>query len=348
MSGTLLGLVERYSPSGQERSAVEWLAARMRALGYDSARVDQAGNAVGVLGGGPRQVVLLGHIDTVPGEIPVRVEDGVLHGRGAVDAKGPLACFVDAAARLGPVDGWQWVVIGAVDEERDSLGARFAAGQYRPDFAVIGEPNRWDRVALGYKGSARAELTLRRAQAHSAGPQPSAAEDAVDLWLAVKAYAAGFNAGKPRAFDQVLPSLAALDSGQDGFEQWARLQLAVRLPPDLPPEQWYARLDAIGRGFAAEVTPTGWAIPAWACEKNTPLVRAFLSAVRKQGGKPAFVYKTGTADLNIVAPAWGCPALVYGPGNSALDHTPAERLSLAEYEQAVQVLADALRQLTGL
>ncbi len=344
MSDTLIGLVSHYSPSGQERGAADWLVGRMQALGYERSFIDEAGNAVGVLGAGPRQVVLLGHIDTVPGEIPVRLEEGVLHGRGAVDAKGPLACFVDAAARLGPLDGWQFVVIGAVEEERSSKGARHAAGRYQPDFVIVGEPNHWDRVALGYKGSARAQLTMRRPQAHSAGSQSSAAELAVDLWLAVKALATAFNAGKPRAFDQLLPSLDAMESGQDGFEQWARLKIGLRLPPDLPPEQCYAQLEELASG--AEMTREGYAIPAWACEKNSPLVRAFLGAIRRQGGRPTFVYKTGTADLNIVAPAWGCPALVYGPGNSALDHTPNEQLPLEEFDRAVSVLAEALCQLT--
>src|SRR6185436_19573578 len=139
--GTLIGLVSQYSPSGQERGAVEWLVARMRTLGYD-AFVDEAGNTVGVMGQGPRQVVLLGHIDTVPGEIAVRRDaippHEVLYGRGSVDAKGPLACFVDAVARVGVRDGWRFVVIGAMEEERDSDGARFVATQYHPDFAVIG------------------------------------------------------------------------------------------------------------------------------------------------------------------------------------------------------------------
>src|SRR3972149_1820484 len=97
---TLIGLVSQCSPSGQERGAVEWLVARMKSLGYDNAFIDDAGNAVGVMGTGPKQVVLLGHIDTVPGEIPVRVDNGVLYGRGSVDAKGPLACFADAVAQV--------------------------------------------------------------------------------------------------------------------------------------------------------------------------------------------------------------------------------------------------------
>src|SRR5512138_1327046 len=100
---TLIGLVSQYSPSGQERGAVEWLVARMQSLGYNEAFIDEAGNAVGVMGNVPKQVVLLGHIDTVPGEMAV-TRAGIpphilLYGRGSVDAKGPLACFTDAVAQ---------------------------------------------------------------------------------------------------------------------------------------------------------------------------------------------------------------------------------------------------------
>ena len=86
-------LVEIYSPTMQEEEAVSYLVARMEALGYQ-AYIDPAGNAVGTLGDGPREIMLLGHIDTVPGEIPVRQEGDLLWGRGSVDAKGPLAWSV--------------------------------------------------------------------------------------------------------------------------------------------------------------------------------------------------------------------------------------------------------------
>src|SRR5687768_13228347 len=120
---TLIGLVSQYSPSGQESGAVEWLVERMKSLHYDEAFIDEVGNAIGVMGKGSKQAVLLGHIDTVPGEIPISLTPGpshlraersaseveagreVLWGRGSVDAKGPLASFVDAVAQVGAVDG---------------------------------------------------------------------------------------------------------------------------------------------------------------------------------------------------------------------------------------------------
>lgn len=357
---TLIGLVEHYSPSRQERDAVDWLVERMQALGFDEAFIDGAGNAVGVMGDGLKQVVLLGHIDTVSGEIKVEQNDNLLYGRGSVDAKGPLACFVDAIAQVGELGGWQFVVIGAVDEERDSLGARFVVDKYKPDFAIIGEPNNWDRVALGYKGSAWANVTVRREQSHSASGEQTAAEAAVETWLAVKAYADEFNAGKQRAFDKILPTLRGMESGQDGFEQWVRLNVGVRLPVEVTPDEWYLELEQTLKVFArhprsetegaetfrVSMERVGYPVPAWECEKNSSLVRAFLNGIRSQGGKPRFVYKTGTADLNVVAPVWGCPAAVYGPGDSALDHTPNEHLSLEEYKQAIDVLVGTLKKLT--
>src|SRR5690349_9389733 len=247
---TLFGLVSQYSPSGQERGAVEWLVARMKSLGYDHAFIDEAGNAVGVMGEGPKQVVLLGHIDTVPGEISVRAEDDVFYGRGSVDAKGPLACFVDAVAEVGSKDGWQFVVIGAVEEERDSDGARFVSSQYKPDFAIIGEPNQWDRLGLGYKGSAWADVIVKRGQAHTASGEETAAETAVAAWLKVKEYVDSFNTDRKKVFDKLLLTLRGMESDSNDYEQWARLKVGVRLPVDVRPENWYEILDEILEAYS--------------------------------------------------------------------------------------------------
>ena len=354
-SKTLIELVKHYSPSGQEADAVDYLVGRMQNLGFTHAFKDGAGNAVGVMGEGEKQIVLLGHIDTVPGEIPVRISPlpegegaGVraLYGRGSADAKGPLSAFVDAVAGLGLVRGWQIVVIGAIDEERDSVGARHIVDQYQPEFAIIGEPSRWDRVTLGYKGSANAKVTSLREMAHSASGEETAPEAALALWEKVRAWAKEFNQGKNRVFEEILLSLRGFDSGDDGFESWASLQINARLPVTLSPEAWYSQLEKLSAPESVE--HVGFAIPAHRAEKNTPLVRAFLKGIRGVGGKPGFVVKTGTADLNIVAPVWGCPAVAYGPGDSNLDHTPNEHLSLVEYDQAVDILREVLRALTKI
>lgn len=361
---TLVNLVKIYSPSGSEQAAVEYLVRRMQALHFTQAFADQAGNAVGVMGDGPLQLVLLGHIDTVVGEIKVRVEEEtpahalpsggegsmekVLYGRGAVDAKGPLAAYVDAVAACGALPGWQVVVIGAVGEEADSPGARHVVSLYQPEFAIIGEPSCWERVTLGYKGSARFRLSVRRSMAHSARQDETASEAALRTWEAIRAKAQAFNLGRERIFDRLLVSLQGMDSGGDGFEQWAGLQVATRLPPGLTPEGWYGQL-AEDRQLAdiagLTIQPVGFPVPTYTAEKNTALVRAFLQGIRAQGGTPGFVFKTGTSDMNFLAPAWGCPALAYGPGDSALDHTPDEHISLQEYARAVRVLESVLKQI---
>jgi len=168
---------------------------------------------------------------------------------------------------------------------------------------------------------------------------------AVEVWLKIKDYVDSFNADKQKVFDKLLVTLRGIESDSSEFEQWARLKVGVRLPIDVSPEAWYGKLAQIAG--EAEVEPIGYAVPAWRCEKNTPLVRAFLSGIRLQGGEPRFVYKTGTADLNVVAPVWKCPALVYGPGDSALDHTPNESIAFKDYTKAVSVLCSVLCNLVG-
>ncbi len=338
------------SLSGQEGAAsallVDWMAQR----GLDSF-VDAAGNAVGILDGGPaadgappQDIVLLGHIDTVGGEVPLRLEDGKLYGRGAVDAKGPLAAFAVAAAQLGPQPGWRVVVVGAVEEEAaTSKGARYAAAQYRPAFCVVGEPSGWNRVTLGYKGRLLAYATVQRPAAHTARAEASVCELAVELWNRVRARVAELNAGREKLWDQVLPSLRSFNSGGDGLQESAAMMLGFRLPPDFGPDALAAELRVLAQGIDLRFEG---AEEAFRGDKNNALVRAFLAAIRGQGQQPGFVLKTGTSDMNVVGPVWQCPIVAYGPGDSSLDHTPDEHVAIAEWQHAVAVLAQVLQRLS--
>lgn len=338
----LTGLLERYSPTGQEAAAVDFLVAQMRAGGLD-AHIDEAGNAIGSAGAGPRTIVLLGHIDTVPGFIPVTQAGDRLNGRGAVDAKGPLACFAAAAMRVkDELAGRRVIVIGAVGEEGDSRGAQFIKDRYRPDFTIIGEPSGWEKVTLGYKGSAWFTYRVRRALAHTAAQAESACEAAVAYWNRVTGWAADRNAGRPKMFEQVNPTLRSMQSGSDGFIEEADLRFGVRLPPGLSVAELEAALRALTVDADLQMLEGQ---PAYRGEKNTPLVRAFLAAIRQAGGAPTFTVKSGTSDMNLVAPLWGTPCLAYGPGDSSLDHTPHEHILISEYQRGITVLAEALRRL---
>lgn len=350
---TLFGLVQRYSPSGKEDAAVEWMIARMKEMGFDQAYRDNIGNAIGIKGSGKKEIVLLGHIDTVPGEIPVHLvnhtpllNNPILYGRGSVDAKGPLASFIDAVAAIDPGKNYRFVVIGAIDEERNSIGARHIVDLFHPMYAIIGEPSSWNRITLGYKGSAHAKVTIHQPMQHSAGEGSSASEKAIAIWNRIQYWTDEYNQKQERIFNKVLPALKSINAGNDDFATWASLEIGVRLPPGLPPKAWYAKLQELAGD--AELQQQGFAVPAYRSGKQNPLVSAFLRSIRSTDGKPGFSIKTGTADMNIVAPTWNCPIVAYGPGDSSLDHTPNEHIALEEYSHAVQVLKNVLAGLIDL
>ncbi len=357
----LADLVATPSPSGQERGASTKLAAWMRARGLD-ASVDPVGNAVGVRGTGGQEILLLGHIDTFPGAVPVRREGDLLYGRGSVDAKGPLCAFAAAAAAEAVPADWRVTVVGAVEEEaatsrgaRHVLEARMPGAQLGPPaYCIIGEPSRWDRVTLGYRGRLVFDLTLRAPFAHSAGPERLPAERGMALWTAVERYCAEWNTSHgagDSVFDALSPSLRSFVTTDEGAFGRVRIGIGVRVPLAADPEEVQRgivsclREGVAGEDLALEVSTLGGE-PAYRGGKSNPLVRALLAETRALGGDPRFVVKTGTSDMNVVGPHWPrTPIVAYGPGDSSLDHTPREHLHLADYLRSISVLRGVLRRL---
>jgi LysW-gamma-L-lysine carboxypeptidase len=308
------------------------------------ASVDDAGNAVGEIGDGPMHVVLLGHIDTVPGEIDVRIEAGELVGRGAVDAKGPLAAFVAAATE--PVAAVRVTVVGAVEEESPtSAGARYRATLGAPDWCVIGEPSGWDAVTIAYKGRLSLRVSLSRPARHGAAPGMTCSEEALALWSTVRAAAERHTRGTD-GFARLDCRLEGMSGGSsDGLIERAELRVGYRVPPGITTDELEREIRDIGTehvGEAAiEIERIGAEEPARSA-RTTPLARAFVGAIADAGGKVTFKVKSGTSDMNVLAPAWGCPMVAYGPGDSRYDHTPMERLSLSDYERSIRVLKSVL------
>ena len=349
---TLLeGMLRIPSYSGQEGALARHLVEQARNLGME-AHLDEAGNFVAGAGleCGESPVILLGHMDTVRGVVPVRLEAGRLYGRGAVDAKGPLAAFLLAAARVArsgelarPV-----LVIGAVEEEAaTSRGARAGVGRYQPAACVIGEPSGSNAITLGYKGRLLVEGLVRRPLSHTAGPERSSSELAALFWERTRTQAEDWNrehAGNS-TFAALLPSLRSITSRQDGLEEWTEFLIGYRLPPDFALANLREQLEARAAELDARLSFKGEE-HAFQSSRSTPLARTFVSALRAKGVQPTFKLKTGTSDMNVVGPAWGENIVAYGPGDSRLDHTPREHIEIDEYLRAIDVLEHVLRALT--
>lgn len=324
---------------GQEEEFATALMACMVNLGYAVAR-DAAGNVCGTIGGaeGAPTALILGHMDTAPGAVLLEQRGGALYGRGAVDAKGPLVAGVIATARsAGRTLRVQ--VIGAVQEEGPSTGARHLVSTLpAPDWLIIAEPSGWDAVVLGYKGSQRFSVCQTRPWSHSAGPERTAPEILVDFWNRLRGWCAEQRTGDGE-FNRPTPTLLSMTSNNNGLTDEARLEIGLRLPPGFEPEQAPPAVRALLPEGEFTFSPGE---PAVRSERGTPLVAAFVRAIRAEGGVPRFKVKTGTSDMNVVGPGWRCPMLAYGPGDARLDHTPMEHVSIDEFLRGVRVLSGVL------
>jgi len=328
-------LVGTPSVTGEEDAAVDRLAAYFEAHDRE-VRIDSIGN---VRAPADDSVLLTSHVDTVPGDIPVRVEDGVLHGRGSVDAKGPLVAMAVAAIETGAS------FVGVVGEERDSRGARhLITDRDPPDALVNGEPSGWDAVTLGYRGLLPGTYVATSESGHTSRPDANAIQAAIGWWHRVEdAFAT--DEWTP-VFEGVTPKPVGIDGGTsaDGLSVEATMDVQFRIPPDTDA----ATIREIADGELDGGT-VQWrdSIPPVMTSPRNPVARAFRAGIRAAGGEPSQLRKTGTSDMNVYADAWDCPMATYGPGDSALDHTPRERLSLGEFDRAVSVLEHACDRLTG-
>ena len=335
----LRALLDEYSPSGKEGPAVHRFLELARGLGLDG-RSDAVGNAIAHIGSGPPAILFLGHIDTVDGALPVRIEDGRLYGRGACDAKGPLAAALIAASRhRGP---GEIIVIGAVGEERDSRGTRHLLTSHPPpDFLIVGEPSGWESVTTGYKGNLSLLVRIDGERAHLSGPERTTVERGLALIDRLRALCTAREGGT--RFGSLTMKVSSFHTIQDEGKEHVDIGVNLRLPPGLLSSDVLALLEP-AEGIRWDVLDRSEAVEV---DSKNAVVLALCAGVRELHERPTLLRKLGTSDLNLAVPAWGCPSAAYGPGDSHLDHTDRESLSTLDLQRAIVVLGVAFSRLAS-
>ncbi|MFH1536615.1 MAG: M20/M25/M40 family metallo-hydrolase [Patescibacteria group bacterium] len=320
-------LVEIESLSGQEKKAANFLIRHTKKLNFDKTYKDDAGNFVAERGGGNNIILLVGHVDTVSGKIPVRIKNNNLYGRGSVDAKGCLATFISAVNNLVNLENNKFIIIGAVEEECEtSKGAKFILDKYNPNAIFIGEPSGWSNITIGYKGSLRLEYADECQNLHYANPDSNLINKAINF----------INNLKNNLSEDEILEIRNFNTTNNGLTQKVNIKINIRTSPNFN----INKIDNLLKNKQITIKEN---IPGIIANKNNFLVKSMLKSIRKSSGKPKFLRKTGTSDFNYLAKNWpNIPILAYGPGNSKLDHAPNEHLDLNEYKKAIKVLTFAL------
>lgn len=332
MSELLEKIVRVYSPSFKEKAVAEVLLKEMNLRGFN-AEIDEAGNVIGVKGKGQPVILFEAHMDTVKPELLVKKENNFLFGRGAVDAKGTLCAMIEAAEKTDASNGTV-IVAGTVEEEcPTSKGAHFLAESFNPDYCIVGEPSSWNAVTVGYKGILTFSFSLETEKKHSSLGE-NAADFLADFLFSLRK---SFE-GQGKGFGELYIELKELNATEEKAS--ARISLRTPLGFDFSS----AKKIISEKAGKAEIEFLQ-ELEAVKVQKNNLLVRSFIKAIRKENGKPKFKVKTGTSNMNILAKAWNCPVVTYGPGDSSLDHTSGEKISLKEYEQSITVLKNVLGEI---
>ena len=387
-------LIRIPSLPGEEETLARRVVAEMEALGYDDVWTDELGSVVGVVrgGGGGATVMMSAHLDMVAAGDPAEWEyppfdgviaDGYLHGRGAMDIKGPLAIQTHVAAALKGGAAGDIVVAHPVFEERGGWGmdhlTRPDSG-LRPDVVIIGESTHGD-IAIGHRGRCEVEIIAHGLAGHASAPER--ARNALDL---VPAILAGVHdlAARQQS-DDVLGAASVVATGIDAvpaslnvIPDRATVTLDWRILPDDTVETLLARVrDAIRPELertgasgvvvrAATERQTAWTgveedrlilSPGFLMSPNDPIVTAAARAVggRNGNGTPARVRPwTFATDGGWTCGVRGIPTIGFAPGEERYAHTNTERLALDEarwgygrYLKLVPAVQQAVRPASG-
>lgn len=336
-------LVRTRSFSGAEAAAAKLCAARMRALGYKHVCIDEAGNVVGAnydyTKDGKCDLLLFSHLDTVEGFWEVQEDASGISGRGAVDAKGCLASYIEAGVHAPPT--LKVVVVGVVEEEAPTSKGTFHLLTYlTPKMAVNGEPSNSDGITIAYKGRIVVECRTEGEAAHAGMKAENPIERTFEYYEKLRQHFP-----RHHTFDSVIFNVTHIDYGKRDSLNIIPGHLDFFMDVRIPPNADIAKIKHLFISSAPSGVKVSIPEAFPGCEIKTvsPVVRAMVSAMRSQGITPRYLKKSGSADMNISMQK-GIPTIAYGPGDSKLDHTDKEYLHWKDYETSIEVLKAFLQR----
>jgi acetylornithine deacetylase len=307
-------LVDIDSTTGGEADCGRWLAAYLRGRGFrveEQPVSDDRFNVFATLD--PPRVVLSTHFDCVPPFFPSRESEGVLHGRGACDAKGILAAQICALERLRSQGVRDVGGLFLVGEERGSDGARVAnASPNACRFLVNGEPTE-SHLAAATRGALRVKLEASGRAAHSCFPEEgeSAIEKLLDALVRLRSIS--WPAREPLGRTHYTVGLIAGGIAPNVIPPHAGAEVMFRSVG--PSADLLSLLEDVRDLVRVDVVLD---VPAVTFET----VPGFETAV--------FPFTTDVPFLD----RWGTP-LLFGPGTIRVAHTAHEHVATAELHAAV-------------
>ncbi|KAA2282750.1 M20/M25/M40 family metallo-hydrolase [Candidatus Nitrosocosmicus agrestis] len=360
----LKNALDIYTPSRSESQLANFLKDICMDLGFEQANIDSVGNMIAVRGSGDPTILLCGHMDTVPGIVPVRLEGDYLYGRGASDAKAPLISMLLAAADI-PKQTCTIVFAGVVDEEGNATGIKNLVKDtaLKPHYAIFGEPSGIENITISYKG--RLEIRLMcdvENSAHASAPwlALNAVEELFNVWNYLKESFTSKEIGASdinNRADEVSFSLTEITGGtsHNVTPQKCRMTVDIRIPTKLS-------CDSVLKVFDRHVIQIQEKSPSlkikyrvedktepFQANISSPLVRALvLSILESKKKRPLLLRKTGTGDMNILGNVLNIPVVTYGPGDPHSSHTIDEKVYIPDYLTGIEVYKNALLHMVRL
>jgi acetylornithine deacetylase len=324
-------LVDIESTTGQEGRVGDFLFERLSLLAAahqgSAERISAAPNRDNILVTFGEPVVTLStHMDTVPPYFSSSEDETHIHGRGSCDAKGIITAMIGAAESLLASEVRNFALLFVVGEERDSLGAKAAAGAARGSrFLINGEPTE-NQLAIGSKGALRYEIVAKGKLAHSAYPELGSS-----------------------AIHALLDALQEIRSGSLPVDPvLGNSTLNVGLisggrAPNVVADEASAEIMFRTVGDPAVLRT----LVSLASKKHQVHAREVLyTPAVKLASLPGYstTVVAFTTDIPMFNGAWGKPLLI-GPGSIHVAHTSEERIAKKELTEAVDIYAGIVRQL---